>query len=212
MLRIVFQRLRYFTFLVVFLCSAPSSNGALVISEIDLANNKIEIVNTGSTSINMSGYFFCNRFTGSPFYPAITTALIDVPNSDGTTLLLAAGALLTFQMTSGFIPDASGEVGLYLNNSNFGSAANMVDYVAWGANATRDSVASSKGIWGNGTFVTVSGIASGQTIQLGQGKAGNSVSDYSLAASTIGFNQVPEPATALLAGLGLLAMTRRRRN
>lgn len=212
MLRIVFQRLRYFTFLVVFLCSAPSSNGALVISEIDLANNKIEIVNTGTSNINMAGYYFCNRFNGSPFYIALTTALIDAPNSDTSILTLGAGQVLTFQMTAAYIPDLTGEIGLYLNNSNFGLAANMVDYVAWGANATRDSVASTKGIWGNGTFVSVTGITSGQTIQLGQGLAGNSRSDYSLAASTIGFNQVPEPATAFLAALGLLAMTRRRRN
>lgn len=190
---------------------ASASHGALVISEIDLTSDKVEIVNTGSTSIDMTGYFFCNRFNGSPFYPAIITSLIDLANSDTTSLVVGAGQVITFQMTAGFIPDASGEVGLYSNNLGFGSAANMVDYVSWGADATRDSVAAAKGIWAAGTFVSVTGITAGQTIQLGQGLAGNSVSDYSLATSTIGFNQVPEPTVGLLAGLGLFALGRRRR-
>lgn len=192
--------------------SASASPGALVISEIDLANDKIEIVNTGTSSIDMTGYFFCNRFTGSPFYPAITTSLIDLANSSGSTLVVGAGQVITFQMTAAFIPDASGEIGLYLNSSNFGSATNMVDYVGWGADGTRDSVAAAKGIWASGTFVAVTGITAGQTIQLKQGLAGNSVDDYSLAASTIGFNQVPEPTVSLLAGLGLFVLGRRRRH
>jgi len=197
--------------LAALVASSSLTQGALVISEIDLANNKIEIVNTGTSNISMAGYFFCNRFNGSPFYIALTTALIDASNSDTSVLVLGGGQVLTFQMTAAYIPDASGEIGLYLNNLSFATAANMVDYVAWGANATRDSVAATKGIWGNGTFVNVTGIASGQTIQLGQARAGNQVSDYSVAASTIGFNQVPEPTTGLLAGLGLLALNRRRR-
>jgi hypothetical protein len=205
-------KFRNFFTLAALLASSSLTQGALVISEIDLANNKIEIVNTGSSNINMAGYFFCNRFNGSPFYIALTTALIDAPNSDTSVLVLGGGEVLTFQMTAAYIPDASGEIGLYLNNSNFGSATNMVDYVAWGANATRDSVAATKGIWGNGTFVNVTGISSGHTIQLDYRSAGNQVSDYSLAPSSIGLNQVqiPEPTVGLLAGLGLFALNRRR--
>ncbi len=191
---------------------SSSSEAAVVISEIDLLNNKIELVNNGLAAVDVTGFFFCNRFNGSPFYPAITLGLVDVANSSANSLSIAPGAYLTFAMTAAFIPDASGEIGLYINGSNFGASANIVDYVGWGANGTRDSVAAAAGIWGDGTFVNVTAITAGQTIQLKQGLAGNSVADYQLAASTIGFNQVPEPTTATLAGLALLALARRQRN
>lgn len=173
------------------LASFAVANADLVISEIDLTNNKVEILNTGPGTENMTGYFLCNRLNGSPFYPQVTTSLIDLPNSSSSTLTLAPGQWITLQMTAGFIPDASGEVGLYLNGS-FGTASSLRDYVGWGANGVRDDVAAAKvpPIWAAGTFVAVTGITVGQTIQLGAGLPGNSVADYSLAASTIGVNQV----------------------
>lgn len=179
--------------LAVMMASLAVARAELIISEIDLANNKVEILNSGPGTENLTGYFLCNRLNGNPFYPQITTLLIDVPNSSTSTLTLAAGQWVTLQMTASFIPDGSGEVGLYVNGS-FDSASSMRDYVGWGANGFRDDVAAAKGIWAAGTFVTVTGITAGQTIQLGAGLSGNQASHYSLAASTIGVNQVtPTP-------------------
>ena len=169
--------------------AAGTASADLVISEIDLAGNKVEIINTGTGNENLTGYFLCNRLNGSPFYPQITAGLIDTANSDTTTLMLGPGQILTLQMTAGFIPDGSGEVGLY-SSASFGSTTAMIDYVGWGVDGIRDSVAGSRGIWTSGTFIAVSGIQTGETIQLGVGLAGNSKDDHSLAATTIGENQV----------------------
>jgi PEP-CTERM motif len=192
--------------------SSMSTQAAIVISEIDLLNNKVELVNTGTSAVDITGYFICNRFNGSPFYTQITLPLVDTVNSTANSLSISSGSVLTVNLTASIVPDASGEIGLYLNGSNFGSSANIVDYVAWGANAARDNVAAAAGIWGDGTFVTVSTITAGQTIQLKQGLAGNVLGDYELAASTIGVNQVPEPtSTVLIAALGMVGILRRQR-
>lgn len=181
--------------LAVAIAALAIAKADLVISEIDLVNNKVEFVNTGPGSQNLTGYWFCNLWKRSPAYVAASTAQIVAAESTSTTLTLPAGGILTFQLTAAFITDAQGEFGLYTTNS-FGSPAAMVDYVSWGGDATRDSVAAGKSpaIWVAGTFVSVTGISAGQTIQLGAGLAGNSAADYSLAASTIGVNQVtPAP-------------------
>ena len=198
------------TLLAVATATLAVAKADLVISEIDLANNKVEILNTGPGSENLTGYYLCNRLNGSTFYIQITVPLIDLPNSSSSTLTLAAGQWITLQMTAGFIPDASGEVGLYTTNANFGLAANMRDYVGWGANGIRDDVAALKvpPIWAAGTFVTVTGITAGQTIQLGAGLAGSSVAHYSLAASTIGVNQVtPAPVATTGSASGISQTT-----
>jgi hypothetical protein len=190
------------------LSAAPA---AIILSEIDLVGNKVEIVNTGPANVDLTGYWLCNRLNGSPFYQAITTGLIDLPNSTDGNLQLAAGDVMTLQLTASFIPDASGEVGLYLNNSGYGNAANIVDYVGWGADGQRDSVAATAGIWTSGTFVNVSGITAGQTVQLAFGQPGNSATQYQLRPSTIGVAQsVPEPSSIALALIGGVALLNRR--
>lgn len=192
--------------------SVASLQANVVISEIDVIGDKVELVNAGPANVSLAGYFLCNRLTGSPFYLALTTGQIDLPHSTDNDLFLAPGDVMTLQLSASFITDASGEFGLYLNNSNFGSAANIVDYVAWGADGVRDNVAATAGIWANGTFVSVAGSGAGQTIQLGFGLPGNSVGDYQIKPSTIGFAQsVPEPSAAAILMLGGLALLARRR-
>jgi hypothetical protein len=174
----------------------------LVISEIDLVANKVEIVNTGSSTVNMAGYQWCNLWKGSPAYVALATSQIVAAQSTATTLNLPAGGVLTFQLTAGFITDLQGELGLYTTNS-FGTSTAIVDYVSWGGDAVRDAVAAGKvpPIWTTATFVaiTAADITAGRSIQLGAGLAGNGFADYSLAAPTLGVNQVT-PAPVVTTG------------
>lgn len=202
------------TLLILFACTAAtiaSAEANLVISEIDLVGNKVEIINTGSSSINMTGYQWCNLWKGSPAYVALATSQIVAAQSTSTTLTLPAGGILTFQLTASFITDLQGELGLYSSGS-FGSSTAIVDYISWGGDAVRDSVAAGKvpSIWGNTTSVSVTAadISAGRSIQLGAGLAGNVASDYSLAASTIGVNQVtPAPVVTTGSASGITATT-----
>jgi hypothetical protein len=200
------------TLVAAFFTCTASLHAAAIISEIDLLGNKVELVNDGAVNVDLNGYFLCNRFTGSPFYQALITSMIDLPNSTDGDLVLGPGHIMTLQLTASFITDATGEFGLYRNGSNFGSSANIVDYVGWGADGVRDSVAAAAGIWTNGTFVNVSGLTTGQSIQLKFGQPGNSAGDYEIRSSTIGVAQsVPEPASAGLLALGGWMLVHRRR-
>jgi hypothetical protein len=175
------------------LLSTIASHAGLVLSEIDLLNDRVEIVNTGTTTENLTGHWLCNLWKGSPNYIQITTGMIVTAQSSVTTLSIPAGGVITLQATAAFVTNAQGEIGLYTVN-NFADSNSMVDYVCWGGDSTgRDTVAAAKGIWGSGTFVTVAGITAGQTIQLKVGEDGNSFTDYQLAASTLGVNQVVPP-------------------
>ncbi|MCW1914171.1 hypothetical protein OJ996_11330 [Luteolibacter sp. GHJ8] len=169
------------------------AQAGLVLSEVDLVNNKVEIINTGSTAEDLTGHWFCNLWQGSPVYVQILASQIVAGESSVSTLNMPPGALVTIQSTTSFITDMRGELGLYKNGNNFGDANNMTDYLAWGGDAIRDSTAATLGIWGNATSVSVTGIAAGQTIQLKQGEDGNAFTDYELAVSTIGINQVIPP-------------------
>jgi phosphodiesterase/alkaline phosphatase D-like protein len=194
------------TVVTLALASFAVANANLVISEIDLVANKVEIVNTGTSSVNMTGYQWCNFWTGSPRYVALATAQIVADQSTSTTLTLPAGGILTFQLSASFITDLTGELGLYINN-NFGASASIVDYVAWGAAAAgRDNIAAAKGIWEDNSFVTVTAadITAGRSIQLGAGLAGNTFTDYSVATPTIGVNQVtPAPLATTGSATGI---------
>ncbi|NDV63152.1 lamin tail domain-containing protein [Puniceicoccales bacterium CK1056] len=163
---------------------------AQVISEIDLDNSKVEIVNNTASTVDLTGYFWCNRVNGSPFYPAVSAAEIDAANSTATSLVMASGEILVFQLTSAFLPASGGELGLY-NTNSFGSRAALVDYVNYGTSTgVRDTVAvQSPAIWESNAAVDLSGAAPGETIQLLGGTAGDSVNDYIVAAGTIGAAQ-----------------------
>ena len=168
--------------------------GSLVISEIDVIGNKVELVNIGTNAINISSWQWCNRLNGSPFYTGVSSSsTIDTNLSTATSFNVGIGEILVVGITAGLLPNGSGELGLY-NSGSFGSSSAIEDYVAWGADGIRDSVADAAGIWVSGTFITVSGLGVGDSIQLGLGKAGNAQDEYFVGASSLGIAQsVPEP-------------------
>jgi len=113
----------------------------IVINEI-IPPATVEIKNLGGATVNISGYYLCDF----PTYDQLG------PTTCGN-LNLAGGAIVTVT-TFINLNAADGELGLYINNSDFGNSANIVDYVEWGSTGhTRSSVAQAAGIWSNGDFV-----------------------------------------------------------
>lgn len=195
------------------LALAGNLQAAIVISEIDLLNNRVELVNTGSTT-NIADWYFCNLVSGSPAYDQVDDRAVVVTalSSVGTSFTNFLGnSILVLEFTSGnFTPNTIGELGLYTTPS-YTSASALEDYVAWGADGARDNVADAAGEWLEGAFVDLTGLGAGQTIQANPGTNGASPAEWSIGTSTLGATNVPEPSTAFLGILSLGLLARRRR-
>ena len=169
----------------------------VVISEVDLNNSRVELVNLGTETVNLTSYRWCNRFNGSPVYPGVIAAEINAELSSDADLEMEAGQILTFDLTRNFLPLAEGELGLYLPSTagGFGSRAALVDYINWGSSTgARDSVAAqAPAIWVTDTAIDLSGMGAGDTIQLNLNAPGDLVADYSIAPGTIGAAQSVPP-------------------
>lgn len=189
---------------------AAQAQAAMIISEIDLANDRVELVNNCGFVQEISTWWWCNNVNGSPRYSRVSDYAIDSLSTASSYTSINPGEILVINLTAGMLPDANGELGLYAINS-FGSAAVIADYVLWGADGNRDFVAENSGIWINNDEIDISGLGVGDTIQLGLGLPGNSAADYSLGAGTLGAANIPEPSVALLSLLGVLGVIHRRR-
>ncbi len=144
--------------------------GQIEISEVS-SDGVVELVNTGSATMDVSDYWLCNR----PLYSRMSTLTLECGE-----LSLEAGATVT---VSGFSLNAGGdELGVY-SNSNFGSASGLVDYVIWGerSGGTREDVAVAAGLWTLGARAEV--ISSGQSLNKDVSLIG--VDAYSLSSSAI---------------------------
>ena len=194
------------------------TNADIVFNEFDFTGNgQVELVNTGSSSVDISDWWFCNRVNGSPFYDQVD----DLATSSSGSFNLAVGELITVTFTGGnFLPAGQGELGLYTTNS-FGNSNAIEEYVQWGADfGARDSVADGAGIWTNGDFIDVTSLATGESVQLNpngssnaNGHLGISSDDYFFAPSSFGVANVPEPGSAIvLTGLAGLVLIRRKRD
>ena len=189
-----------------FALTAGPAGAQLVISELDLAGDRVELVNIGPSTVDATLWWVCNRVNGPPgFYDPISTLAIDMQLSTGTSYDVAPGEILVIDVT-GYLPDANGEFALY-NTNSFLSAAAIEDYVAYGGNGTRDSVAQTAGIWTNDTFVAIAGIGAGETIQLELDQFGDAADEYFVGDGTLGVAQsVPEPGATLAGAACLLAL------
>ncbi len=128
---------------------SSSNMGDVLISEISICNQQIELYNSSSATIDVSSWYLC-KF---PMYAEIGTD-VNITTISGN-MMIPAGGYLVLQW--GHIGQSDGEIGLYMNNSDFGSAANIKDYIQYNSgNNGRAAVAVSAGVWDNaGSFVTI---------------------------------------------------------
>ncbi|MFQ5639018.1 MAG: FlgD immunoglobulin-like domain containing protein [bacterium] len=118
------------------------------------SDDQIELKNFGSTSVNVSSWWFC----ALGLYDQIST--LTVVSGE---LNIPPGGLLALSGKS--LNNSASDLGLYSTNAGgFTSPSDMEDFVQWGSGGlTRESVAVSKGIWTAGEFVAT--VAQGSSIE-----------------------------------------------
>ena len=154
--------------MLLLLLNINSAFSQITINEFD-ATGVVEITNSGTQSVDISGYWLCNF----PAYTQLSNLTLDCGSLD-----LAPG---DYVAVSGFDLNANdAELGLY-TSSGFGNPNNIIDYVEWGfAGHTRASVAITAGIWSTDDFLP--SIPSGQSYSFdGDGDAST---DFFAGANT----------------------------
>ena len=122
---------------------APGSDTDVAINEVyykgDAGGDWVEIVNTGTSVIDISNWWLCARFQ----YGQINTLALlsgnDYVLGPGETLVVRAHANLD---------DSASDLGLY-TTPDFANPDAMVDFVQWGTDQDvgRSDVAAAKGVW-----------------------------------------------------------------
>ena len=185
----------------------------------------VEIALTQAAPSYTSDIFYTGT-VGIPNFSGSSSAAQDRLNPDGTGLSnvgygginygTATGAttlqsLFTYTMNRNMSTGETIRVGVVLDNLNLDIlGADSLTLSAGG-------VAAASGLNRDGImdifFFDVTGLVSGDKIEILAAKA-TDANDFGINGITIGgvtFDSVPEPSSALLGGLGLLAMLRRRR-
>lgn len=126
-----------------FWASAGSSGEANVrFASIDPSNDQVTLKNFGDAAADISSYQFCRRKN----YDAIGTLSTE-------DLTLDPNEEITIALT---IDDNSSDVALYIDDSGFADADNLVDFMQFGDDIGDDgraNVAIVKGIWSEGEYV-----------------------------------------------------------
>ena len=161
-----------FIFLTLSVLQMPSMLAQVEVSEIS-GSGSIELINNGTSAVDISNYWLCNR----PAYSRLSTLDIECGSLD-----LEAGATVTINDPAFRLDGSGDELGVYLN-SNFGSSASLIDYVIWGNRngSTREALASSDGLWIQGQRAS----AFGQSESLNRTGNTNNASAWSIASPTI---------------------------
>ena len=136
----------------------PVGEASVVLNEVEYLGNRVEIFNNGDVTVDLENYFLC-------LAPG-TYRQIGALETEGN-VQLGVGEYLSVSYD---MPNENGGLGLYINNSGFGDAANIADFVQWGAaGAVRENVAVTAGIWTAGEFVPVIGSADNSIVFDGEG-------------------------------------------
>ena len=147
----------------------------IVLSEIEYLGDRIELFNAGTDATDVSGYFLC---LGPGTYRSIGSLTV----VSGQTIIQPGEFLvITYDQintASGQIngANATGGLGLYVDNSDFTDASTLADFVQWGAaGSVRETVAVQAGEWTAGEFVAVVEDADNSIIFDGEG---NTAADF----------------------------------
>lgn len=152
----------------------------IVINEIDQTNRQVELLNTGSTTVDITGWWLCNRpnLPGSTRYDQIdvdpTITLIS------GSLMMAPGAFTVLSWDH-MVNTGGEELGLYLTNT-FGNSDQLEDYVIYNQIDTpnRLSVAVAAGVWASTSDFVPPLVTSTNSIALNPGTyAGGTDTDLS---------------------------------
>ncbi|MEK6151957.1 hypothetical protein WIW50_01790 [Flavobacteriaceae bacterium 3-367] len=127
---------------------------SVVLNEVAYLGDQVELYNNGNLTIDVSDYQLC---LGPGTYRRIGDLTVS------GDLALAPGAFLVatydqINTAAGQIggANATGGLGLYINNSDFTAESTLADFVQWGdGGSIRESVAVAAGIWTAGDFVEV---------------------------------------------------------
>lgn len=153
---------------------APAgAKGDIIIKELsfdsDASNDRFEIVNNGSSPVDISSWILCPAIG---VYPPISSLTI----VQGSTTIPAGGSVIFSGQDLG---NTGGTLALYIDNS-FSSPASIVDFVQWGSNVgnDRESVAVSANLWVSGEFVDITSFQPGNSIEFDG--TGISASDWAV--------------------------------
>jgi len=124
----------------------------IVITEFNVCNKWVELLNVGDLPVDISGYYLC-KF---PNYTAVSGL---TPSAGSTDLILESGEYVVLPMAT--LSSPSGEIGVYYRNGPYGNSNHIADYVQYNAgNNQRASVAVSAGVWDNASgFITAPTVA-----------------------------------------------------
>jgi hypothetical protein len=144
------------------LCSAfvkVGLNGQIIINEVNISVNWVELYNAGTTTVDISSYFLCNR----PRYDVISGSGVTIISG---SLSMAPGNFTVLQWDDIDAFTTRGEVGLYMNGS-FGDPNSIKDYMHWGsATGGRASTAVAAGVWDNASIIIPAPTNSSNSIAL----------------------------------------------
>lgn len=152
------------SFLTLFI--TPSIFGQVRINEVSIDVDYegqpewVELYNAGSTEVDVSSWELCT-------FPAYLNLGTETPVLIGSTTIQPGEYLVVAYNP---LVDSGGEVGLYINDSNFAEPSNMVDYMEYiTSGQTRESVAVTAGYWTTSTAVPA--VPAGKTYSYFEGGA-----------------------------------------
>jgi len=121
----------------------------------------VEIANLGTTDADVSDLWLC---LGPGTYSQLNSLEVLAGN-----LVIPQGG---FVVVGYGLPDTDGGIGLYSDNSDFGDASTILDFVQYGAGgSSRENVAVEAGIWTANDFVPLNRLPSFSVAYDGEGDA-----------------------------------------